>query len=1046
MKFVIALLVLFSGIITASAQKEPLSSQPKQDRCGTMQLLDELMKQDTAMKARYEQFVREAEQRQANQKDIHSLENIRTTTAILTIPVVFHIVLPNPFIVTDADIQAQIDRLNLDLSGLNPDSTNAANFYSTRGRSRIRFCLARRDPNGNLTNGIQRRASSTGYDVTVTPDPIKTAAAGGLDAWDANRYLNIWVGTGTLLGYATLPGTSIASQQGVVIDVLGTSSNPCYVHPRYNLGKTAIHEVGHYLGLYHNWGDDDTACAGDDFRQLPGTCRLPDSLLIGDTPNQAGSTFGCPSGIRTDNCSPAAPGFQYQNYMDYTDDACITMFTKAQATRMEWVLENCRPGLLTSLGCVIPAAAPNLDAAVISVVNPGGSEVVGCNVVSYSPLSCPGSFTPKIMIQNKGLTVLTSIKVGLQVNAGPAVVQTFNVNIPSGGHAVLTLAPQSLNTGNHSLRFFTSEPNGGTDQVTSNDQLTVNVNIASSMNIPITEGFEGTTFPPVNWTIFNPNNNFTWVRRTNPGNGTTASAFIDNYNNNGAGQVDDIRSPGLIVPAGTSDVRISFDLAHKTYSSLPTSIYLDTLSVLTSSDCGATFTTVYKKWGLALATAGADTADYTTPVASDWRNEVILVPNSQIPGGQLLVAFRNTNRYGNNIFLDNINITAIYNRDIQLATVNKPSDIECSSNFTPSVTVKNAGSENITAFNVSYNIDNGTIATTNVTGVNIPKNGTMNVTLANVTGVSQRAHLFKAYTSALVTVNGTGDQNTSNDSLTKAFTITGSTQAPLVANFESLSFPPTGWGVSNPDNGITWKRASVGNNSSGSAFMNNYNYSDRGRVDQLFSPLINYSGVDSVLLSFDLSAVTRSFPGTTIIPLDTLEVLVTKDCGNTYTSVYKKWGKDLQTINDPNNPQPNEFFPSNNSQWRTEQIDLTSFAGISPIQIVFRNTNNYENNIFIDNVNLKTRVLPPRLKKDGYIILPNPFQNSFAVWHVQRPIDLKFINVYNSTAQLVWSKRYSTNAANYITIDLTGKPAGVYFINLGYDDKNKNIVERIVKY
>src|SRR4051812_15885516 len=166
---------------------------------------------------------------QANQKAIEDLlRNPRTPgqgnrlQAIVTIPVVFHVVLPNPFVVTDADLQAQIDRLNLDYSGSNPDSTNIpAAFQAVRGHSQLRFVLAKRTPAGLPTNGIERKASATLYDATNN-DPIKSAAQGGLDAWDYTQYFNVWVGAGGgLLGYATFPGTSTASQQGVVTDIIG---------------------------------------------------------------------------------------------------------------------------------------------------------------------------------------------------------------------------------------------------------------------------------------------------------------------------------------------------------------------------------------------------------------------------------------------------------------------------------------------------------------------------------------------------------------------------------------------------------------------------------------------------------------------------------------------------------------------------------------------------------------------------------------------------------------------------------------------------------
>ena len=227
--------------------------------------------------------------------------------------------------------------------------------------------------------------------------------------------------------------------------------------------------------------------------------------------------------------------------------------------------------------------------------------------------------------------------------------------------------------------------------------------------------------------------------------------------------------------------------------------------------------------------------------------------------------------------------------------------------------------------------------------------------------------------------------------------------------------------------------------------MNTYNYVTLGARDELYTPNITYAGVDSVLFSFDIAAATYSYPGSTAIPLDTLEILLTTDCGNTFTTIYKKWGEDLQTVGDPNTPQTTEFFPAAN-QWRTENIDLSAYAPNGPIQLVFRTTSNFENNIYIDNVNVRTKTLPARLKSDGYLILPNPFHNQFAVWHYRTPTNLRFITVYNASGQLVWSRQFSGNADKYLSIDLSNRPAGIYIVNLGYDDSNRNVSQRIMKY
>jgi hypothetical protein len=312
----IAFLLSFFGGNPVFAQKNDNGKMVI--RCATMLRIEQLNLENTRTKASTE----------GRSKSVllgsPTSSNYRLM-GIVTVPVVVHIVLPNPFLVTDADIQSQIDRLNLDFSGLNPDSTNAEQFYGVRGHSQIQFCLAKRTPSGQLTLGIERRASSTGSLPLQATDPIKFTDQGGLDSWDPNSYLNLWVGTDAsgndVLGYAQFPGTGDARQDGVFINYKSWGGNTCYTISQYNKGRTATHEIGHYFGLFHVWGDDD-GCNGDDFRDLAdvnSSFRLPAGLYnpegqgntssdVGDTPNQAGATNNCTSGIVTDDCAKNAPG------------------------------------------------------------------------------------------------------------------------------------------------------------------------------------------------------------------------------------------------------------------------------------------------------------------------------------------------------------------------------------------------------------------------------------------------------------------------------------------------------------------------------------------------------------------------------------------------------------------------------------------------------------------------------------------------------------------------------------------------------------------
>lgn len=393
---------------------------------------------------------------------------------IITVPVVFHIVsnAARQAQVTDADIIWQLNKMNEDFAGSNADSTNAAyGFYPIRAKNgycQIRYCLAQRTPGDLPTNGINRVVSTlTGaqncadYNADGVVSNIKHAGTGGADAWDPSRYFNIWVAEfdgscsgGGLLGIATFPGTGAADEQGIAINFAGFSNNPVYAAPAYALGRTAVHEAGHYWGLLHIWGDE-SGCANSDFRQLGGTCLLPASLAggttdqsIGDTPNQSGQVTSCPSGQRVDACSAAAPGINYQNYMDYTADACYSMFTIIQVDRMQWILDNCRASLKTSNGCSPVCVAPAITCpANVTVGNTTGQ--CGANV-SYTLATATGNPAPTITYSKASGTffpVGTTTVTATATNSCGSITCTFNVIVNDAENPSIT-CPANISVNN----------------------------------------------------------------------------------------------------------------------------------------------------------------------------------------------------------------------------------------------------------------------------------------------------------------------------------------------------------------------------------------------------------------------------------------------------------------------------------------------------------------------------------------------------------------------------------------------------------------------
>jgi hypothetical protein len=296
---------------------------PPRRTCGTMPVHERLLRTDP-------EYRRLRIVSENHHFEFRMRRGIMHRLGVTRIPVVVHVVHKTPAQnISDAQIHSQIDVLNRDYRRTNGDLNKIpAPFKALAADVRIEFALADKDPAGNPTTGITRTA--TNVDSFSDDDKVKQAASGGADAWPRDRYLNLWVCQlgGGLLGYAQFPGGSAATD-GVVIlhsgfGTLGTATAPL------NLGRSATHEIGHWLNLRHIWGDDGGGCNGDDF--------------VTDTPNQADHNFGKPA-FPLLSCSNGPNGDMFMNYMDYVDDDSMFMFTTGQVERMQACLDGDRSSL-----------------------------------------------------------------------------------------------------------------------------------------------------------------------------------------------------------------------------------------------------------------------------------------------------------------------------------------------------------------------------------------------------------------------------------------------------------------------------------------------------------------------------------------------------------------------------------------------------------------------------------------------------------------------------------------------------------------------------
>ena len=415
----------------------PTASVPA-EKCGTMHALEQQIRQDKGYIQRREQI----------EQHIQSYLNnpaLRASNAVVTIPVVFHVVGPQTqvqSIATATRLQAQINVLNQDYSKTNPDAGQVPSYWqSISSDMEFQFCIATVDPSGNPTTGIERRVTTTNT-IWTTNDAIKFNTQGGMNAWNRDKYLNIWVGNlgNSLLGYAYFPGVT-ANIDGVVIGHTTLPGAPGGAP--VNGGRTATHEIGHWMSLYHPF---DNGCS------TTSNCSTTGDRVC-DTPPTNAPTYFCPSGIQASACAAAGTnGKMWMNYMDYVDDACMYMFTAGQKTRARAVFATggARNILTTSTACTgVSALTANFTASPTTVAAGGtvsftNTSTGGATTYSWSfPGGTPATSTaqnPTVVYNTPGTYAVTLIAGNGTTTDSEIKPGYITVTGSSGGSCIDTLS------------------------------------------------------------------------------------------------------------------------------------------------------------------------------------------------------------------------------------------------------------------------------------------------------------------------------------------------------------------------------------------------------------------------------------------------------------------------------------------------------------------------------------------------------------------------------------------------------------------------------
>lgn len=552
---------------------------------------------------------------------------------VYIIPTVFHILhnygTEN---ISDAQVKDALRIINEDFRKINADNANVVNAFKTiSADAEIEFRLARKDPNGNCTTGINHIYS-----------PLTTSADDNskINQWTRNNYLNVWVvktiGSGAA-GYTYLPAYVSANpgNDGIILihnytGSIGTSS--FYNH-------SLSHEIGHWINLLHCWGAGNTP--GD-----LNNCSIDD--LVNDTPNTIGwetcNINGATCGSAIDNV---------QNFMEYS--YCDNMFTEGQKTRMRAAL-NSSVSARNQLW-----AAANLTATGVDVTD----QLCAADFTSNQTTVCAGQ---QVQFTNKSYNAVTTNWNWIFNGATPSVSTQENptviYNQPGKYDVTLTAGNTSGSVSTTQNSFITVLPNTG-------------------LPLPYFEGFENDPVTNNQWFVFNPDNSSISKWAITGQAAYSGSKSIRMYNfNNGNGQREELMSTTLDMSANTS-----LDIKFRVAFALRASNGTDKLTLYVSGNCGQTWAIRWVKSGSLLATAPVQPSTAFVPVASQWVEYSVPVTSSLLTKTTRLRFVFESNG-GNNLYLDDINIFGLTgNKEIisnlfELSVVPNPSSGDFRLGFT----------------------------------------------------------------------------------------------------------------------------------------------------------------------------------------------------------------------------------------------------------------------------------------------------------------------------------------------------------------------------
>ena len=927
----------------------------------------------------------------------------KKTKEILNIPVVFHIIHRGESLGTgtnlpDDKIREQLQILNEDFRKLNDDQIlTPLEFLDVAADTEINFVLAKQDHEGLPSLGITRQ-QGTQNTYNRSEEEILYAE----NYWPAENYLNIYIADlEDYLGWATFPFSNLEGNieinndrllDGVAIDYkwLGINQNTGSFN---SYGRTLTHEIGHYFGLRHLWGSQQN-CSSDDY------CI--------DTPHQSTSYSGeCPS----ETVISCGTSDMYSNYMNYTDDACMNIFTQNQKDRMHIVL-NHSPRRNT-----LPQS-PALENPIVA------SNDLGIKTMSATHLNdCNGFLLPKVIVRNYGTNVIENFIISFFLN--DTLIEIIDINGNYQPLEIDTIVFQAITLDNlidPVLNFKIGLVNQTEDGNLNNNLLSVPLPDKVTKTLPFFMNFEGAIDYETVMEQYQISNWDTVLLNTN--DLQNQALFIDFTNDSTSlGLFDYLFTPNFNL-SNYAKPQISFKYA---YQSTGLDHLQDGLIVALSDDCGQNFFSenyLIELYGSNLASVGSTSSSFFTPRdTSEWKKITIDLMDFQ-DQTNIQFAFIGQSSAASQLYLDDISIVdlANFDFDLHLEFKKKVTLITCEKEQIISLNLENRSNQTHNDVNLNISVDDILRPSQLITNSIDPGQSVSHELIIQElnAGISN----FKIWVS---TENGSEDEYISDDTLRWSTTMSNSeVDLPLKLDFEKED----DWIITDQENKPPWQPASFQNNNY--LMARGYGNMDLGNESWLISPLL-YSGyLDSMSLQFNF-AYQRILGKN-----DRLRVLISTDCGENFDHVvFDKNSEQLSDIISNEN-----FMINTNSVWQNAFIDLNNFLNEESLRIAFVFTNGNGNNLFIDNIEFINTGNSTRPQFDDWVsFYPNPASKYINVsFNLSQKQDIT-VQLMDILGQVHRQLEYTQLLNETVQLDVQ-ELSGLFFLNI--TEANASFTEKVI--